>query len=59
LSQARVTGRNGSVLTVEVGPGNTNALLISQLHKAGYSTAGTIIGQCPSVGVSGEVWPCQ
>jgi hypothetical protein len=52
--QVKVLGKQGQVLNVQVGPGNTNAFLISQLHKQGYSAAGTIIGQCPSVGVSGE-----
>jgi len=53
MTSIKVLGKQGKVMTVNAGPGNTNALLISQLHKLGYSAAGTIVGQCPSVGVSG------
>lgn len=52
--QVAVVGRQGRVLTAHVGPGNTNALLLSQLHAQGYTSAGAVVGQCPSVGVSGE-----
>lgn len=53
-AQIKVLGKQEKIITVSIGPGFTNALLISQLHKLGYSAAGTIVGQCPSVGVSGE-----
>ena len=51
--QVAVVGRHGQVLIAQVGPGNTNALLLSQLHAQGYTSAGAVVGQCPSVGLSG------